>query len=75
MAQNVSGKSLSQIAGDNLRKQIANAGYTQEQFADLIGVDARTIRRWIRAFPGLDQLQICIKVLKVPVTEFFDTKS
>ena len=75
MAQNVSGKSLSQIAGDNLRKQIASAGYTQEQFADLIGVDARTIRRWIRYFPGLDQLQICVKVLNIPVTEFFDTTS
>ena len=67
--------SLSKVAGVNLKKQIARAGYTQEEFAEKIGVDVRTIRRWIRSFPGLDQLQECIKVLGVPVTEFFDATS
>ena len=75
MAKNTREEPLSKVASKNLKKQLALAGYTQEQFAEKIGVDVRTIRRWIRAFPGLDQLQECIKVLKIPVTEFFDTTS
>ena len=75
MEKKMNGLPLNKLAGKNPKKQIALAGYTQEQFAEMVGVDERTVRRWIKKFPGLDKLQKCVEALNVPVTDFFDMSS
>jgi len=51
---------LSRQAGDFLRRQLAESGYTQERFADEFGVSERQVRRWesggINSLDTLSQL-------------------
>ncbi|MBO4322483.1 MAG: helix-turn-helix transcriptional regulator [Clostridia bacterium] len=53
---------LSRQAGDFLRRQLAERGYTQERFADEFGVSERQVRRWesqgINSLDTLSQLLI-----------------
>ncbi|HQR02854.1 MAG TPA: helix-turn-helix transcriptional regulator [Rhodocyclaceae bacterium] len=53
-----------------LRKQ---AGLTQEQLAERVGLDSRHLSRLEvgRHFPSLDSLENIAKVLNVPMAEFF----
>ena len=37
---------LPAVLGQNLKRQREKHGYTQEQFAERVGVDDRTLRRW-----------------------------
>ena len=37
---------LPAVLGQNLKRQREKQGYTQEQFAERVGVDDRTLRRW-----------------------------
>lgn len=53
-----------------LRKQ---AGLTQEQLAERVGLDSRHLSRLEvgRHFPSLDSLELIASALNVPLVEFF----
>ena len=58
--------------GDFLRKSLYERGITQEQFAEQICVDPRTVGRWIR--DGIDKISVVeniAQVLQIPVEDIF----
>ena len=63
-------KKLIGVRIKELRKQ---AGLTQEQLAEQVGLDARHLSRLEvgRHFPSLDTLEGIAKVLNMPLVEFF----
>lgn len=61
------------LVGERIKVLRKNAGLTQEQLAEQVGLDARHLSRLEvgRHFPSLDSLERIAQVLNVPLTEFF----
>jgi transcriptional regulator with XRE-family HTH domain len=55
-------RSLSLVAGENLRHLIQKSNRTQEQFAFEFGANDRTVRRWIKN--GINSLSIIEEVAR-----------
>ena len=54
-------------AGRFLKKELKNREITQEKFAEYIGYDVRTVRRWIHN--GINQVDILFRIVS-----FFELK-
>ena len=60
------------IAGKNLKKFISKAGYSQERFAYEVGVDPRSLRRYLKnGINDVDLLDKMSRILEVDFGEFF----
>jgi len=65
------------LIGERIRVLRKRAGFTQEQLAELVGLDARHLSRLEvgRHFPSLDSLERIAGALNVPLVEFFQFPS
>ena len=63
-------KSLSLLAGTNLKRLIAESGYrTQQEFANAFGTDVRTVNRWVNnGLRNLDTVEEIADFLGVSVS-------
>lgn len=65
---------LAFMVGNKLRKILKERGYSQVAFAEMVGVEYKTLNNYItgRREPDLATLKRIANVLKVPVGYFFD---
>ena len=65
------------LIGERIKVLRKQAGLTQEQLAELVGLDARHLSRLEvgRHFPSLDSLERIAGALNVPLVEFFQFPS
>ena len=63
--------------GARIKELRKNAGLTQEQLAEQVGLDARHLSRLEvgRHFPSLDSLERIAQALNLPLAEFFQFPS
>ncbi|MGA7178144.1 MAG: helix-turn-helix transcriptional regulator [Thiobacillaceae bacterium] len=61
------------LVGARIKELRKQAGLTQEQLAELVGLDARHLSRLEvgRHFPSLDSLERIAQALNMPMVEFF----
>ena len=61
------------LLGERIKALRRQAGLTQEELAEQVGLDARHLSRLEvgRNFPSLDSLERIATVLNVPLVEFF----
>lgn len=72
MAQILNGITISQHVGGYLKRQLRERNTTQEEFASQIGVDPRTVRRWVS--DGIHSLDVLVEIadfLGVNVRDIF----
>lgn len=64
---------LEKIFGQHFRRLRKKAKLTQEQIAQTLGVDVRTVRRWENgeAGPEFNKLERIAQILKVSVKDLF----
>lgn len=62
------------MLGKKLKEAIKAAGYTQEEFANLIETNRGVINQWItgKRNPSASSLKKISKALKLPITFFLD---
>lgn len=63
-------QTCSQKAGANLKRFIKEGNLTQEKFAEKVGCDVRTVRRWISDFDSISNISYAAKALGKNVTDF-----
>jgi transcriptional regulator with XRE-family HTH domain len=68
---------LSQVFGENVRKHRERCGYTQEQLAELLGVESRTLSRIECGDQGskFATIEKISEVLKIEAWRLFDQKN
>ncbi|GEM_PF-2596769 len=72
MAQFRRGTSFSRQAGDYLRSALKARGLTQEQFAELVSVDVRTVRRWLaNGVHSMDTFELIVRFFGTPAGDVF----
>lgn len=66
-----------ELIGARIRALRKHAGFTQEQLAELVGLDAGHLSRLEvgRHFPSLESLERIAHALNVPLVEFFQFPS
>ena len=59
--------------GNNLKRLIKESKYkTQEGFAEAVGADPRTVRRWVKHLDSISTLAYVAKALEVDVEALLD---
>jgi len=51
------------------------AGYTQDQFAEILGIKRSTYQYWEEKTPGVDKIAKIAKALKLPLEHFLNAES
>ena len=66
------GESLAMIAGIRFKQLIKNNKLTQEKAANLLSVDEKTIRRWIKnGIDRLSTLEFIAEKFEIDVVDYF----
>lgn len=67
-------KSVKKLLGEKIRKLRKEKGLTQEQLAELVGVEPRHISRVEGGYssPSVERLAVMANVLEVPIKELFN---
>lgn len=67
-------KSVKKLLGEKIRKLRKEKGLTQEQLAELVGVEPRHISRVEGGYssPSVERLAVMADVLEVPIKELFN---
>ncbi|BCS52632.1 helix-turn-helix domain-containing protein [Geobacter sp. SVR] len=67
-------KATKVLLGERIRELRRSRGLTQEQFADLIGVEQKHVSRLElgKSFPPIERLEKIAEALQVPLRNIFD---
>ena len=67
-------KPIKKLLGERIREIRKSKGFTQEQLAEMIGVEPRHISRVEGGYnsPSIERLAKISEVLEVPINEFFN---